>query len=858
MNEIESERTGDQIACHRCGYPLKWCTCEGGDDEPSGEDAPAQDEEAALECAPAQDEEAALECVPMKVARKERNKAPAPPAPQPALQAAAPPPPRQPSQPQRALSGPPVLPAASPSPQPSPAFAAVRAASVPTLATAGGASELGGEAAAPTPAPVLTEIDEDSVEAMAPAPDVRAVEAAAWRALEALGWREDTRGPNGRAAPRYRRPRSLSARNGGVEEVDFFRSRADAIAYAASHQSQRSTASEDSDEGAPPGSPAPRRASMRGSRRAVGFYRTSRGCDETNGSSSSSSDGSSSSASLSSLSSDDDDEHQPTSDDEPPRRPRRRTTARMTTAKAVLDDREDHLEKTARVIARMRGPPKEPCKTPQNATLDDGLIVGTNTRGTRLSEAARFKRLVKRVPLAPQAPKPQTVKQQLNEATEATFVGPFAHPSNAPDDVRNDKDKKRARTEANDGAPDGGDGSDGVDSDVEDVNWDDWDWRRNGNKQLPNPYEDVGEVSYEPPAWMPDALNHVLRTGAQPPAPPVVPPVAAEPPMSGPPPVPTAAPTAAPTATLTAALTAAPPPAMPAGAPAAAPAAAPTAAQPAAPAAAPAAAPTPSVEKKRRAKNPPPKEEMVFGGSRKAAWPPRQSAGAACRKLLQTLGGATEDEANAWCLRRAHVALSVGLTHQDKNECVGFRGECLEPRAPGIGKRPDFGVGYTYVKGPSQERTVAVAVEIRGLRKRRGAWLCGACADKTVEGDEDAFKFNAIRRKSWCCGPGGPEGDDPKLFCLERHLQHGRGLMAGFVLADVGGSADPAAVEAEFARLNVGPVHERCIFCYKCAVKAAELHGGTVFPMKVPGSGDTADALRIAKESAAKVAEKLG
>ena len=89
MNEIESERTGDQIACHRCGYPLKWCTCEGGDDEPSGEDAPAQDEEAALEC------------VPMKVARKERNKAPAPPAPQPAL-----PPPRQPSQPQRALPGP--------------------------------------------------------------------------------------------------------------------------------------------------------------------------------------------------------------------------------------------------------------------------------------------------------------------------------------------------------------------------------------------------------------------------------------------------------------------------------------------------------------------------------------------------------------------------------------------------------------------------------------------------------------------------------------------------------------------------------------------------------------------------------
>ena len=59
MNEIESERTGDQIACHRCGYPLKWCTCEGGDDEPSGEDAPAQDEEAPLECAPAQDEAAA-------------------------------------------------------------------------------------------------------------------------------------------------------------------------------------------------------------------------------------------------------------------------------------------------------------------------------------------------------------------------------------------------------------------------------------------------------------------------------------------------------------------------------------------------------------------------------------------------------------------------------------------------------------------------------------------------------------------------------------------------------------------------------------------------------------------------------
>ena len=128
MNEIESERTGDQIACHRCGYPLKWCTCEGGDDEPSGEDAPAQDEEAALECAPAQDEEAALECVPMKVARKERNKAPAPPAPQPAL-----PPPRQPSQPQRALPGP-VLPAVSPSPPPSPAFAAARAASMPTRA----------------------------------------------------------------------------------------------------------------------------------------------------------------------------------------------------------------------------------------------------------------------------------------------------------------------------------------------------------------------------------------------------------------------------------------------------------------------------------------------------------------------------------------------------------------------------------------------------------------------------------------------------------------------------------------------------------------------------------------------------
>ncbi|CAH0363726.1 unnamed protein product, partial [Pelagomonas calceolata] len=65
MNRVKSERTGDQIACGRCGYPQKWCTCEGDDD--SGEDAPAQDEEAALECAPAQDEEAALECVPRKV-----------------------------------------------------------------------------------------------------------------------------------------------------------------------------------------------------------------------------------------------------------------------------------------------------------------------------------------------------------------------------------------------------------------------------------------------------------------------------------------------------------------------------------------------------------------------------------------------------------------------------------------------------------------------------------------------------------------------------------------------------------------------------------------------------------------------
>ena len=130
MEEMKSKRTGDQICCGHCGYPQKWCSCAGDDD--SGEDAPAQDaqdEETALECAPAQDEEAALECVPIKVARKKRNKAPVPPAPQPAL-----PPPRQPSQPPRALPGPPVLPAASPSPQPSPAFAAARAAGMPTRA----------------------------------------------------------------------------------------------------------------------------------------------------------------------------------------------------------------------------------------------------------------------------------------------------------------------------------------------------------------------------------------------------------------------------------------------------------------------------------------------------------------------------------------------------------------------------------------------------------------------------------------------------------------------------------------------------------------------------------------------------
>ncbi len=77
------------------------------------------------------------------------------------------------------------------------------------------------------------------------APPPQDDEAAAWRALEALGWREDARGPQGKAAPRYRRPGGLSARGGGVEGVDFFRSRADAIAYAASPQSPRSAASEE-------------------------------------------------------------------------------------------------------------------------------------------------------------------------------------------------------------------------------------------------------------------------------------------------------------------------------------------------------------------------------------------------------------------------------------------------------------------------------------------------------------------------------------------------------------------------------------------------------------------------------------
>ena len=57
----------------------------------------------------------------------------------------------------------------------------------------------------------------------------------AWRALEALGWREDARGPHGRKEARYLRPGGVSARRGGIEGQDFFRSREDAVEYAAKH-----------------------------------------------------------------------------------------------------------------------------------------------------------------------------------------------------------------------------------------------------------------------------------------------------------------------------------------------------------------------------------------------------------------------------------------------------------------------------------------------------------------------------------------------------------------------------------------------------------------------------------------------
>lgn len=53
-----------------------------------------------------------------------------------------------------------------------------------------------------------------------------------WGALEALGWKEDTRGPHGRKEPRYLKPDGVSARRGGVQGEDFFKSKEDALAWA--------------------------------------------------------------------------------------------------------------------------------------------------------------------------------------------------------------------------------------------------------------------------------------------------------------------------------------------------------------------------------------------------------------------------------------------------------------------------------------------------------------------------------------------------------------------------------------------------------------------------------------------------
>lgn len=210
-----------------------------------------------------------------------------------------------------------------------------------------------------------------------------------------------------------------------------------------------------------------------------------------------------------------------------------------------------------------------------------------------------------------------------------------------------------------------------------------------------------------------------------------------------------------------------------------------------------------------------------------------------------------------WCLNRADEALSVKLEHLDRTRClgIGVSGTCLAPMEDGrAAERPRFVIGQIYPEDDDDDEEVSLAVarEKRRLREMHTGELCEVCVSEAVKDVPGAFVVDVRPSHPLCWGPGGR--DDPQSFCLRKG---GHGCSAGFALADVSGSTDLAAIEAEYRRLNVGPPQVRLIFCKCCAVQAAREDGGTKFPMALYGKGDPRPAIEVAKKEAAKVAERL-
>lgn len=163
-------------------------------------------------------------------------------------------------------------------------------------------------------------------------------------------------------------------------------------------------------------------------------------------------------------------------------------------------------------------------------------------------------------------------------------------------------------------------------------------------------------------------------------------------------------------------------------------------------------------------------------------------------------------------------------------------------------REPAYVMGQIYVEDDDE----AVAREKRRLREIHTGLMCKRCVLEAVKGVPGAFMVNVRRSHPQCCGRGGP--DDPHSFCLRNG---GRGHSASYALADVGGSTDPAAIAAEYKRLNVGPPEARLVFCKCCAEEAALDDGGTKFPMGLNGNGNPRPAIEAAAKEAAKVAERL-